>query len=218
MAAGLVGTCSLAAFYAALAVGTMGVVAPIAASGVIVPVLIGLAQGESPSCRAADRHRVRRGRASCSPPDRSCAASRRVRPRGERWLWVSRELAAVGFGLVLWLIGEAAVYSVPMTLLTQRLTSVVFALAVALVVRSWGGVTPRDLPPIAAVGIADAAANGLYAYSSTLGLLSVVSVLGSLYPVATVLLARFVLHERLATVQKVGVSLALTGVVMLGVG
>ena len=217
MAAGLVGTCSLAAFYAALAVGTMGVVAPIAASGVIVPVLIGLAQGESPS--AAQLTGI--GFAVVGIVLASGPELRGVEEGAAKGGAVALGLAgvaAVGFGLVLWLIGEAAVYSVPMTLLTQRLTSVVFALAVALVVRSWGGVTPRDLPPIAAVGIADAAANGLYAYSSTLGLLSVVSVLGSLYPVATVLLARFVLHERLATVQKVGVSLALTGVVMLGVG
>ena len=49
VAAGLVGTVSLVAFYAALAAGTMGVVAPIAASGVVVPVIIGLFQGDSPS-------------------------------------------------------------------------------------------------------------------------------------------------------------------------
>ena len=59
---------------------------------------------------------------------------------------------------------------------------------------------------------------GCYAYASTDGLLAVISVLGSLYPVATVLLARFVHHERLARVQQVGVAVALAGVVMIGAG
>jgi drug/metabolite transporter (DMT)-like permease len=127
-------------------------------------------------------------------------------------------VSAVGFGLVLWAIGKAAAYSVPMALLTQRATSVSLAVVVALVLGSVGGVRARDLAPIAAVGVADAGANALYAVASTGGLLSVISVLGSLYPVATVLLARFVLHERLARVQQVGVVLALVGVALLAAG
>ena len=217
MAAGIVGTCSLAAFYAALAVGTMGVVAPIAASGVVVPVLIGLAQGESPS--AVQLFGIALavvGIILASGPELRAVEGGDAKG-GARAL-VLAALAAVGFGLVLWLIGEAAAYSVPMTLLTQRVTSVTFAIVVALIVRSMGGVRPSDLPALAGVGIADAAANGLFAYSATLGLLSVVSVLGSLYPVATVLLARFVLHERLARVQQIGVVVALVGVVLLGAG
>ena len=63
-----------------------------------------------------------------------------------------------------------------------------------------------------AVGAFDVTANVTYGIASTLGLLSIVSVAGSLYPVATVLLARFVHHERLMRVQQIGVVLALVGV------
>ena len=50
------------------------------------------------------------------------------------------------------------------------------------------------------------------------GLLSVVGVLGSLYPAFTVVLARFVLHERLTRAQGVGVIVTLAGVVALAAG
>jgi drug/metabolite transporter (DMT)-like permease len=217
IAAGFVGTVSLAAFYAALASGTMGVVAPIAASGVVVPVAIGLVQGESPSgVQLVGIVAAVVGIILASGPELRAVEGGGARG-GVRSL-VLAGVAAVGFGLVLWLIGEAAAYSVPMTLLTQRATSVVFALVVAAVVGSLGGVRPRDLPVLSVVGLGDVAANGAFALAATLGLLSVVSVLGSLYPVATVLLARFVLHERLARVQQVGVSVALLGVILLGAG
>lgn len=217
MAAGLVGMGSLVTFYAALAIGTMGVVAPIAASGVVVPVLIGLADGEKPSALQL----VGMGCAvvgiilASGPELRAVEEGQAV--GGPRSL-VLAGVSALGFGLVLWLIQEAAAYSVPMTLLTQRATSVTLAVVVAVVAGTLGGLERRDLAPIAAVGIADASANGLFALASTEGLLSVVSVLGSLYPVATVLLARFVLHERLARIQQAGVVIALAGVVLIGAG
>jgi drug/metabolite transporter (DMT)-like permease len=61
-------------------------------------------------------------------------------------------------------------------------------------------------------------ANVLFAYATTMGNLGVVGVLGSLYPITTVLLARFVLAERLSGIQATGVALALTGVALLGAG
>jgi len=217
MAAGLLGLASLVCFYEALAVGTMGVVAPIAASGVIVPVFIGLAQGESPSAlQLVGIVFAVVGIILASGPELRAVEGGDAKG-GKRSL-ILAGLSAVGFGLVLWFIGQAAAYSVPMTLLTQRTTSVSLAVVVAVVLGSVGGVRPHDFWPIACVGIADAAANALYAFASTGGLISVISVLGSLYPVATVLLARFVLHERLVRIQQLGVAVALAGVVMLGAG
>ena len=68
------------------------------------------------------------------------------------------------------------------------------------------------------IGVLDLGANGLYALATQEGLLSVVSVLGSLYPAVTVVLARIVLAERIARVQQVGVVLALAGVVAISAG
>ena len=125
---------------------------------------------------------------------------------------------AVGFGLVLWLLAKGAHYSVAMTLLTQRVASVSVLLVVALFVRRLGGLTRRDLPQLTLVGVGDAAANGMFALATRGGLVSLVAVLGSLYPVVTVLLARAVHGERMRPVQNTGVAAALAGVVMIAAG
>jgi drug/metabolite transporter (DMT)-like permease len=79
----------------------------------------------------------------------------------------------------------------------------------------------RDRPALAAlvvIGLLDLAANGFYALATRHGLLSVVSVGASLYPLATVLLARVVLRERVRRVQEVGIVAALAGVVLIAAG
>jgi drug/metabolite transporter (DMT)-like permease len=72
--------------------------------------------------------------------------------------------------------------------------------------------------PLVAIGMADLAATGLYGLATTRGALAIVAVVGSLYPVATILLARLVLHERIGRAQAVGVATALVGVAMVSAG
>ena len=67
-------------------------------------------------------------------------------------------------------------------------------------------------------GLIDLAANALYNQASTMGELSSVSVAGSLYPVTTVVLAGIVLGERVQGAQRIGIAVALTGVVLIGAG
>jgi drug/metabolite transporter (DMT)-like permease len=77
---------------------------------------------------------------------------------------------------------------------------------------------PRDAARILRIGLFDSTANVLFAAANTRGELEVVSVLGSLYPAVTTLLAVVLLHERLGRLQLAGVALALTGVVLLAGG
>ena len=113
--------------------------------------------------------------------------------------------------------GTAGSHGSPLWVIAgARMSSLAILSMIALVSRRsalrWPG---RRIGAVALVGIGDTGANLLFAYAATTGNLAVVGVLGSLYPVATVVLARWLLRERLSGGQNVGVVLALTGVVLL---
>ena len=74
------------------------------------------------------------------------------------------------------------------------------------------------IPALLTIGCLDVLANSLFAVATNHGLLSLVAVAGSLYSAVTVLLARFVLGERLAPIQRAGVAVALTGVALIAGG
>jgi len=210
VAAGLAGAIGLACFYTALAAGTMGVVAPISSLGALVPVFLGLLTGEQPSATAWVGIAIAvTGAALASGPELTGA----VPPRPV----VLAAVSATCFGAALYCLDRGARYALLETLWGMRLTSVALFLVAGLVVRSVGGTRARDLPALAVIGLGDVTANGLFAYSSSKGLVSVASVLGSLYPVATLFWARVLLGERLRRVQAIGVVLTLVGVVAIAV-
>jgi drug/metabolite transporter (DMT)-like permease len=218
--AGAVGVAALGMFFRALSIGTMGVVAPVAALGVAVPVIVGLARGESPSAwQLAGILIAVVGVVLASGPELSGGGT------GGATALLLAVGAAAGFGVVLLLVAQASdgeSGAVVMTLLTMRVTSVTL-LAVGLLAavrrRSWDlAVTRQDLPLLVLIGIADASANGTYAIASRSSLVSVASVLASLYPVVTALLAYRVLGERLTRVQVTGVGVTLAGVALLAAG
>jgi drug/metabolite transporter (DMT)-like permease len=103
-------------------------------------------------------------------------------------------------------------------LLSARIANVALLLAACAVVRPKLPTAPPALGAIAAVGVFDLLANLLFVLAAGRGLLSVVGVLGSLYPAVTVMLARVVLHERLTRTQNAGVVVTLAGVIALAAG
>ena len=210
IAAGLAGAAGLVCFYTALASGTMGVVAPISSLGALVPVFLGLLIGERPSAIAWVGMAVAvTGAALASGPELAGA----VPPRPV----ILAAVAAVFFGAALYSLDRGARYALLETLWGMRLTSVALFVVAGLVARSVGGTRARDLPALVVIGLGDVTANALFAYSSSRGMVSVASVLGSLYPVATVFWAWLLLGERLRRVQAIGVALTLVGVVAIAV-
>jgi len=208
IAAGVAGALGLVCFYTALASGTMGVVAPISSLGALVPVFLGLLTGEHPSVTAWVGMAVAvTGAALASGPELTGA----VPPRPV----LLAAVAAACFGTALYCLDRGARYSLLETLWGMRATSVVLFLIAGLVARSVGGTRVRDLPALAVIGLGDVTANALFAFSSSQGMVSVSSVLGSLYPVATLFWARLLLGERLRRVQSIGVALTLVGVVAI---
>ena len=228
---GVASGCALVLFYRGLAEGTMSVVAPVSACGAIVPVAAALLTGDQPSAvaglgvLAAITGVVLVSRTRPTTPARPAPARRPAPPRqpgrpGRPGRVLVMALgSALGFGLFYVFVdaGTTGSRGAPLWVIAgARASSLMMLSTIALVGRRsalrWPG---RRIGPVALVGIGDTGANLLFAYAAITGNLAVVGVLGSLYPVATVVLARWLLGERLTGGQNAGVVLALTGVGLL---
>jgi drug/metabolite transporter (DMT)-like permease len=184
----------------------------------VVPVVVGLVQGDHPSALQATGIVIGvTGVVLASGPEMRSADA--PASRAAAMPLVLAGVAAVGFGLVFVSLDHGARTSTVMTLIVMRSASIVLLLVVSAFLRTRQlKVGVRDLPVLVVIGGCDVAANATFAYASRHGLLSVVSVLSSLYPAITVLLARWVHSERLRGIQIVGVTGALAGVCLIASG
>lgn len=205
------GGAGLACFYAALARGTMSIVSPITACSAVVPVTLSLGTGERPSVLALAGSAVAfAGAVLASAEERGAGDS------GRRDAIVLAVGAAVAIGFFVFFLGKAASQgSVLSSLVGARIGSLTLLLGWAAATGATMRVGRRAALGIALVGLGDVAANALFALASQRGLLAVVSVLGSLFPIVTVVLAHMFLHERISRVQRVGVAVALLGVAVV---
>ena len=211
--AALFGTVGLFAFYRGMAAGAISVVTPIAAVAAGIPVIWGVAvSGDHISSLQAIGFVAAIGG--------SVGASLELRAK--------RRQIAAGVGWAVLAMLAFGAYYVPMhAASTQdwlwpaflfRCTSVTLVWSVVLVRRARPTGLRGHWPALIAIGFLDTGGNALYAAASSHGLISVVSVLASLYPVVTVLLARLLLGERVQRTQDVGVVVALVGVVLITAG
>ena len=237
LAGGVGSGLALALFYRGLAAGTMSVVAPVSACGAVVPVAAALLTGDRPDALAGVGvvaavtgvvlvSRTRPPSRDEKPPRGGTAGPARSGNPARPGRVLAMALgSAVGFGLFYVFVdagtasaaGTSGSRGSPLWVIAgARASSLVMLSAIALVGRRsalrWPG---RRIGPVARVGVGDTGANLLFAYAAATGSLAVVGVLGSLYPVATVVLARWLLGERLSGGQNAGVVLALTGVGLL---
>jgi drug/metabolite transporter (DMT)-like permease len=151
------------------------------------------------------------------PPAVPASSDRAPRPprRDQRRAILLALTAAVCMGLVLVGYDATARYDPLWAMLAGRLSSATIFALLFLVLRPHVKVERSALPFIVAVGILDTGANGLFALATTEGYLSLVAVLGSLYPVVTVLLAFGVLRERIAAHQLAGAAATLAGIALI---
>ena len=210
--AGLVGLVGLSAAYRGMAIGVVSVVSTIAATGPVVPILVGLVLGERPSV-------VQFGGIIVTLAGIALLAfDRRPQPGGKLVPGVGLALvAALAFGVFLVAIRYASRPDPLWGVLATRTGSVLALLLLGLAFRSRVKVARADMPSLLAVGVLDVSADVFFAFATTIGLLSIVSILSSLYPVATVILARIVLKERMVRLQQVGIGLALAGVLLISI-
>jgi drug/metabolite transporter (DMT)-like permease len=272
MLTGICGIAAIVAFYKALSIGVMSLVAPISATGIVVPIIIGVAGGDRPSLlqwlgmalalagivlaslepteraaagpptsgyvaddpvlvegsdahddpvaagdpgAAGDTHGTALAGAGPAAAPRATARSRLRSALHGRLSIVLAVVSALLIGLSYAGIAEASVYDPYWTVFLMRATTLPLVLIALAVRRPALRLTASGVPVIFAVGAADVVANTLYAVASTGALLALVAVLGYLFPVVTIILAHFMLHERLTRTQQAGATAALVGALLI---
>jgi drug/metabolite transporter (DMT)-like permease len=194
--------------YAGLASGRMGVVSPISSLCAIIPVTVALLTGEHvPYVKGIGIGIALIGAFCASGPEISQGLP--LRPV------LFAVGAAAGFGVALVFMAKGSTSSALMTMVTMRFTTFLVSSSIAIKFRSIGGIKTAHLPRLIFIGVADFSANLLLGIASTRGLVSIVMVLGSLFPIMTAVLAFKILHERLHRVQYAGIALAVAGVAII---
>lgn len=214
--AALAGAASLGglwAFYAAMAMGTVSVVAPIASLGVVVPVAVGLARGDAPAAiqliglvpamagvviLGYEEH-----------PEHAGVARRSV---------ILAIIAGLGFGIFFTGLDVASPDRPGWAVLAVRVGGVITVAIALLISRPRLAAVSGSIAVLLTIGFFDVLATTLFAVASTKGVLPVIAVGGSMYPAFTIALAHGVLGERLARIQWAGVVLALLGVALIAAG
>jgi drug/metabolite transporter (DMT)-like permease len=212
--AGIATAVGVVSIYGALAIGPMSIVAPIVASAVVVPVIVGLTAGDRPApvqliglgIGAVGLIAATRPQAETSHDHISRAA------------FFLSGIAAASFGTTLATTGPAVDANLLGGIAGIRLTTVLCLVAFLPLTRpSWQGLQPA-LPSLALVGMADISAQGFYAGATMVGLLSLVGFVTALFPAITVIFAWIILRERLAPMQTVGLAAGLLGLAMIAAG
>ena len=217
LAAGTAAVAVMGFFYRAMAVGKISIVAPIASCGALLPIVVGLLQGERPGS-------LQLGGMALALIGIVLVSMEAEKDGGKVRLVAGvglAALAALAYGAWALLIKQASAVDPYWATLLNRVTMLALLLAavalylvrrkaIALPAWSW-----RQVAPLAAIGILGSTGDLLFSIDTTRGLLSVVSLIGSMYPLVIVGLATIVLKERLLRYQTVGVVSALLGIALL---
>ncbi len=206
--AGIAGFIGLVSFYTGLATGRMGVVSPISSLSVVIPLIFALARGERPTnLQAVGILIAIAGAFMASGPEmKNGLPLKPIR---------FAVIAAVGFGTALTFIAIGSETDSLHTMTAMRVASVTVCVFLALKYKTIGGFVKANIPLLVFIGIADFLANFLLGVATTKGLVSIAMVLGSLFPIVTILLAYKFLNERLMKVQYFGIAFALAGVLLI---
>jgi drug/metabolite transporter (DMT)-like permease len=212
MLAGVGAAIGIGALYRGLAVGSMGIVAPITATAPLIPLTVALARGERPSTVQLAGIAVALVGVALAGWEPGAEGARGRAATGAGLALT----AAVFFGSSQVGLEAAANVDPYWATLLLRIVSSAAVLSLLPWKRPPGPGTAWSI--LLVLGLLDSAATIMFAVATTKGLFSVVSVLGSLYPVGVAILARVVLGERLTPLQRGGAVAAVCGAAAISAG
>jgi len=211
---GLAGVAAMFFLYRGLSIGSMAIVAPISATGVILPVIVSLAGGDSPTLLQ------KLGMAAAIIGAVLASREKNNDGNGSR--------LATGVGLAVGSAIAAGIFFVAMDVASEAdpywaaflMRFSYFALLIIIFLLRRPAVRTGNIhmPAMVVLGICDALAGFAYALATTRGMLGLVAVVGAQYPAVTVLLSMLILRERPQPAQFMGVILAVGGVTFISAG
>jgi drug/metabolite transporter (DMT)-like permease len=210
LTAGAFGAVSLYTFYKAMSLGTMSIVSPVLSLGSVLAFALAVAAGERPTSLAVGGALVALAGAILASLGEHASGGDRRRALG----WAFTSPVALGFYLYLLARGANEGGSISAVFGARAMSSLLLV-ALALALRAPFRVGRKGLGTVVAVGACGSTALVLFGYAASLGLISIATILASLYPIVTVLLAHHFLGERLRGFQLAGVALALGGVALV---
>lgn len=207
--AGICGYAGLLCLYSGLATGRMGVVSPISSLSVLIPLIYALTIGGE----------VLSGPVAAGVVIAILGGFLASGPEFSQGLPLKPLLlalgAATGFGGALIFMSIGSADDSLLTMVAMRATTLIVSASYFIRRGNFGGVRGKNLPLLFAIGVSDFIANLLLGVATTKGLVSLAMVLGSLYPIATAILAFIFLHERLHRLQYLGIAFAVCGVALI---
>lgn len=207
-AAGIAGYLGLICLYEGLSTGKMGVVSPISSLSVLIPMSFALIGGESlTTWKAVGCALAILGGFLTSGPEFSDGVS--FKPL------ILATGSAMGFGTALTFMAIGSEDAPILTMVCMRIATAFVTIAIAIKKKGFGGLGRANKSSLIFVGVADFAANAALGLAVHLGPVAISMVLGALYPVFTVVLAFFFLHERLHKAQYLGGIAAVAGVALI---
>jgi drug/metabolite transporter (DMT)-like permease len=212
-AGGALGFMGVASLYAGLAKHKAAIVSPLSALiGAVLPVLFGAALGEKPSTMAV------LGIALCVPAILLLAYERgeTADKKELKASFLYGIVAGIGFGGFFVLVSRSSPGSGTWPLLASRATTLVIVVAILVFGKDRFSVARASIPAALFAGAADMMANVFFLLATRTGLLIIVTIITSLYPAPTVILARIFQGQKISPARAAGISLALAGVVLIG--
>jgi len=206
--AGVTGYIGLICLYAGLSTGRMGVVSPISALSAVIPLTVALVNGEVLTTAQGVGVVIAMVGAFCaSGPELSQGLSPKP-------IFLALG-AAAGFGTAMTFMAMGSESRALMTMVMMRATTFIVTIALVIRYRTVGNFEKSEIPILVFIGVSDFLANLLLGVATNFGLVSLVMVLGSIYPIVTALLAFVILKERLHRIQYFGIVFAVAGVALI---
>jgi len=211
---GVVGVIALYLLYKGLSVGSMSIVAPISGTGVILPIVLGIVQGDDLT--------FLQFLGILAAVTGTFFAAREAKANGREKGAVTgikyAVASAFGVGLYFIFMDRASDVDPYWASLLMRISYSLVLLPVVLLTRTPMGNIRPHLPAIGFMGVVDGLAGFAFALATTKGMISVVSVVSALFPGITILLSAIFLRERLQRAQAFGVLLTLLGIALISAG